>query len=157
MEFETFEKVIDFAIDREVNARLFYLRFAHASKDPALCLLLESLADEELQHQKKLARIKQGQFKMLDGDMPILDLGIADVAPEVEPYPDMSVSEALVLAMNREKQAFRMYLELSEHTDNLELKTLFSAMANEEANHKVRMEIAFDDRLMKSDSSESEG
>ena len=157
MKFETFDQVMDFAIDREVDARLFYLRLAQISEDPTLCHLLESLADQELDHQKKLARIKQRQFRMLDGDTPIPDLGIADVAPDIEPYPDMSLSEALILAMNKEKYAYRMYLELSQKTDNPELKVLFSALANEEANHKVGLEIQFDDHLMNSDSSGPEG
>jgi rubrerythrin len=157
MRFETFDQVMDFAIDREVDARLFYLRLAHMSEDAALCELLESLADQELDHQKKLARVKQRQFKMLDGDMPLLDLGIADEAPDIEAYADMSLSEALVLAMNKEKYAYRMYLELSQKTDNPELKVLFSALANEEANHKVGLEIKFDDHLLNSDHSGPEG
>jgi rubrerythrin len=157
MKFETFDQVVEYAIDREVNARLLYLRIAHLSQDPELCALLEAFANQELEHQKKLARVKQRQFKMLDGDMPALDLGIADAAPEVAPYPDMSVSEALVLAMNKEKEAYRLYLQLAQGTDNSELKSLFEALANEEANHKVRMEIEFDDRLMNSDSTGSEG
>lgn len=151
MKFETFEQVVEYAIDREVEARLFYVRLAHMSEDPALRSLLESLADQELSHQKKLANVRQRRFKMLDGDMEIPDLGIADVAPDVAPYPDMSLSEALVLAMNKEKFAYRLYLELSQETDNPELKELFSALATEEANHKVRMEIQFDDHLMRSD------
>ncbi|MCF7975990.1 MAG: ferritin family protein [Phycisphaerae bacterium] len=156
MKFETFDQVVDYAIDREIQARLFYLHLAHLSEDPELRALLEVFANEELAHQKKLAKVKQRQFKMLDGDMPAFDLGIADAAPEVAPYPDMSVSEALVLAMNKEKTAYRLYLELSQGTDNPELKTLFEGLANEEANHKVRMEIEFDDHLMKSDSTDAE-
>jgi len=151
MKFETFDQVVDYAIDREINARLFYLHLAHFSEDPELCALLESFAEQELNHQKRLARIKQKQFRVLDGDMPALDLGIAEAAPDVEPYPDMSISEALVFAMNKEKYAYRLYHELSQKTDNPELKTLFAALANEEANHKVRVEIEFDDRLQKSD------
>jgi rubrerythrin len=156
MKFETFDQVVDYAIDREINARLFYLRLAHVSTDPELCQLLESFADQELEHQKKLARIKQGHFKMLDGDMPVLDLGIADMAPDVEPYPDMSMSEALILAMNKEKYAYRLYLQLAEKVGNPELKAIFMGLANEEANHKVRVEIAFDDHLMNSDQSDNE-
>jgi rubrerythrin len=157
MKFETFDQVIDFAIDREVDARLFYLRLAHVAEDPALCQFFESLADQELDHQKKLAKIKQGQFKMLDGDVPIPDLGIADAAPEVAPYPNMSLSEGLVLAMNKEKYAHRMYLELSQNAENPELKVVFSGLADEEANHKVGLEIKFDDHLMNSDQSGPEG
>ncbi len=156
MKFQTFDQVVDYAIDREISARLFYLHLAHVSTDPDLCQLLESFADQELQHQKKLARVKQGHFKMLDGDMPVLDLGIADRAPDVEPYPDMSLSEGLVLAMNKEKQAYRMYLQLAEKVDNSELKAIFMGLANEEANHKVRVEIEFDDHLMNSDQPDNE-
>ena len=157
MKFETFDQVMDFAIDREVDARLFYLRIAQVAEEPVLRDFLESLADQELDHQKKLAKIKQRQFKMLDGDTPIPDLGIADVAPDVSAYPNMSLSEALVLAMNKEKYAYRMYFELSRKADNPELKVLFSALADEEANHKVGLEIKFDDHLLNSDQSGPEG
>jgi rubrerythrin len=78
----------------------------------------------------------------------VTDLRIADYTVEVEPTPDMDYQDALVLAMKKEKAAFRLYLDLADQAGNEELKLLFLSMAQEEAKHKLRFEIEYDDFVM---------
>ena len=144
-QFDSFEQVLDYAIDREINSRLYYLALAQKASSLELRELLTELADEELRHQKKLARVKQRQFKMLTGDMPPMNLGIAESLPESPPHPEMSPLEALRVAMVKEKFAYRLYHELALVAANEELVELFLALAHEEANHKVRLELLYDD------------
>lgn len=143
--FHTFDQVLDYAIDREINSRLYYLALAQKAVSPALQELLIRLADEEMGHQKKLASVKQGQFKIHNGDMPDIDLGIAGSLPEAAPHPEMSVVEALQVAMMKEKFAHRLYHELALVATSEELVELFLLLAHEEANHKVRLELEYDD------------
>ena len=140
--FETVEQVLDYAIDRELNSHLFYKKLAALCTAPDLRELLENFALQELGHQKKLAQVKQGRFRRLNGDTPAFGLGIAEQIPdEIEPYPDMSMEEALLFAMNKEKMAYRMYLELALDARTEDLSDLFMILAHEEANHKVELSL----------------
>jgi len=147
-EFQTFGQVIDYAIDREIRSHLFYRAWARRVHDPVLREAFQQFSDQEFEHQKKLAKVKQGQCKYLTGDMPTLGLGLAEATEEITPYSDMSLAEALILAMNKEKQAYHLYLQLATGADTEDLADLFLNLANEEANHKVRLEIEYDDRFL---------
>jgi rubrerythrin len=68
---------------------------------------------------------------------------------EVEPGPEMDYQDALVLAMKKEKAAFRFYLDLANQTANEEQKSLFLSLAQEEAKHKLRFEIEYDEIVLK--------
>ena len=51
--------------------------------------------------------------------------------------------------MKNEKAAFRLYLDLANKVSNLEQKSLFLSLANEEAKHKLRFEIEYDEIVLK--------
>jgi len=61
----------------------------------------------------------------------------------------LSFQDALILAMKAEKAAFRLYSELATATDNAELQTMLLGLAQEEAKHKLRFEIEYDDYALK--------
>ena len=61
----------------------------------------------------------------------------------------MSYSDALVLAMNREKAAFKLYTRLAERAPGPELKNLFSHLAQEESKHKLRFEMEYDEFVLR--------
>jgi rubrerythrin len=67
----------------------------------------------------------------------------------VDPTPDMDYQDALVLAMNKEKAAFRLYMDLSEKANNEEMKQLFLSLAQEESKHKLRFELEYDENVLK--------
>ena len=50
--------------------------------------------------------------------------------------------------MKKEKAAFRLYTDLSKATDNVELSKLFLALAKEEARHKLRFELEYDEHYL---------
>ena len=53
--------------------------------------------------------------------------------------------------MKDEKASFRMYTQLAAGTDNPELRTTLLRLAQEEAKHKLRFEIEYDDYVMMED------
>ena len=61
----------------------------------------------------------------------------------------MAYPEALILAMKKEKAAFRMYTVLADQTDNAEVKQLMQSLAMEESRHKLRFELEYDDVVFK--------
>lgn len=61
----------------------------------------------------------------------------------------MTYQDALVLAMKKEKSAFKLYMNLSNKIANKELKDLFLMLAMEESKHKLRFEIEYDENVLK--------
>jgi rubrerythrin len=74
---------------------------------------------------------------------------IADYLVPVEYDGDMSYQQILVLAMKREKAAFKLYSELAERVDEVPIRDLFLGLAEEEAKHKLRFELEYDEVILK--------
>jgi rubrerythrin len=60
----------------------------------------------------------------------------------------MTYAEALILAMKKEKAAYRLYTDLAGVAEAEELTNLFLSLAAEEAKHKLRFEIEYDDHVL---------
>ena len=144
---DSFHDIIDFAIQKEIEANQFYKDLAKQMKNPDMREVFEGFAEEELEHKAKLEGIKQS--KTIQPAKNVVDLQIANYVVEVEPGPDMDYQDALVLAMKNEKTAFRLYLDLANKVSNEEQKSLFLSLANEEAKHKLRFEIEYDEIVLK--------
>ena len=109
--------------------------------------VFNDFALEELGHKKKLESVKTGEYKMGE-TKDIVDMKIADYVVKTEMRSDLEYQDALILAMKKEKAAFRLYTDLSKATDNLELSKLFLFLAKEEARHKLRFELEYDEFYM---------
>ncbi len=79
----------------------------------------------------------------------ILDLKIGDYLVDAEPSSDIDYQQALILAMKAEKAAFRLYSDPASATDDPGLKETLLGLAQEEAKHKLRFEIEYDDEFLK--------
>ncbi len=109
--FESVDDILEFAIAGEVAANQFYMELAGKMENPAMTKVFENFAKEELGHKSKLEAIKQGET--LEPTEKVADLKIADYLVDTEPKPDMNYRDALVLAMKKEKAAYRLYLDLA--------------------------------------------
>jgi rubrerythrin len=147
MDLTSFENVLDFAIQNEIEARDMYLKLAEGSEVPAIKTVFEQFAREEDGHRIKLESIKGGASP-LPLDTNIQDLKIGDFLVKVEPKPDMDYQETLIFAMKKEKEAFRLYTTLADFTDDPTLKDTFYGLAQEEAKHKLRFEVEYDDNIL---------
>jgi rubrerythrin len=94
-----------------------------------------------------LLDVKAGK-RLLKAERKVLDLKIGDYLVDTEPCADMDYQDALIVAMKKEKKAFKMYTDLAEATDDENLQTTFLSLAQEEAKHKLRFEIEYDDYVM---------
>ena len=79
----------------------------------------------------------------------VQDLKIADYVVRDEHRGELNYEQALVLAMKREKAAFRLYLTLSERVKDTEYKNLFLSLAQEESRHKLRFELEYDEFILR--------
>ena len=125
------------------------MKLAERMDNPEMQQVFEQFASEEMGHKMKLEAVKHGQILLGQKDVESLD--IADYVVDVEPRPDMDYSEALVLAMRKEKAAYRLYLDLAAVAEDEELTDMFLSLAQEEAKHKLRFEIEYDDTVLKDD------
>ena len=142
------EEILNFAIDREQEAHDFYIDLARKTAQPDMKQIFTHFANEELGHKKMLSSIKEGK-KLLPRPGKVLDLKLAEYLVKVDPSSeDLDYQQALILAMQREKAAFRLYTDIAEATDDEEMKRTFLALAQEEAKHKLRFEVEYDENIL---------
>lgn len=144
--FKTVEEILDFAMQSEQQAADLYDDLATKVSDLTLKKALQDFAQEEREHKKTLERVKKGK-KLLDAQAKINDLRISEFLVPSEPHADMSYQQLLVFAMKEEKAAYRLYSCLAESAEDRKLRDIFLGLANEEAKHKLRFEIQYDDEV----------
>jgi rubrerythrin len=139
-------EVLDFAIGEEQSAAEFYTSLAQKTTVPGMREALTDFAREELDHRARLEAIREGSgFSFAIENVE--DLKIAEYVVNVIPDPQLSYREALIVAMNKEKAAIRLYTDLAKMAPSDALRTTFLALAQEESQHKLRFESEFDDLL----------
>jgi rubrerythrin len=146
--FETLNEILDFAIGEEQSAVDFYLLLAAQSKNNQTKKTFLEYAEEEMRHKSHLQKVKETGIFILSDEV-VRDLKIAEYLVDVKPAPNMSYQDALILAMKKEKAAFRMYMTLAEKAEDPNVKTLFFSLALEESKHKLRFELEYDDYILK--------
>ncbi|MCK4605772.1 MAG: ferritin family protein [candidate division Zixibacteria bacterium] len=147
MKFDSVDKILDFAIQKEQDAADFYTGLAGEMEHEHMKDVFLGFADEERGHKTKLMAIKDGK-QMVSAEQKVQDLEIGDHLVDIELKTELSYQEALILAMKAEKAAFRLYNDLASATDDANLKSTFLGLAQEEAKHKLRFEIEYDDSIL---------
>jgi len=141
------DDALDFAIKNEEEAFELYTGLAAKAKDSAMKAMFEGFAKEEQGHKAKLLAVKKGGG-MKPAEKAVIDLKIGDYLVDVEPDDADDLQAALILAMKKEKAAFKLYTDLARTTHDDALRSLFQALAQEEAKHKLRFEIEYDDKIL---------
>lgn len=150
MRLDSVEKILDYAIKSEERSHDFYTGLAEKVSDDTMKKVFREFAAEELKHREKLLKVKQGETLLPDQEK-VMDLKIAEYVRDIEPEEDMDYQQALIVAMKQEKKAYRLYRDLASATGDPELKLLLEGLAREEAKHKLRFEIEYDDNVLKED------
>ena len=146
-ELSNADEILNYAIQMEQDAVDLYTDLAEKAKDPATKKTFLGFAQEERGHKAKLQNVKAGK-KLLSAETKVQDLKIADYTNDVELSSSPSYQDVLLFAMKQEKQAFRLYTDLAARTDDEDLKELLLGLAQEEARHKLRFEIEYDDEIL---------
>ncbi|MBN2430570.1 MAG: ferritin family protein [Acidobacteria bacterium] len=150
MNFQSVGEILDFAVAKEEQSAQFYDSLAAQVRQESMAEVFRELAREELQHKAKLLEVKQGgTFQPAPEE--VADLKIAEYVVDVEPGPEMSYPDALILAMKMEKAAFKLYNDLAVSTKDAVLRGTFLALAQEEARHKLRFELEYDRNVHQDD------
>lgn len=147
-EFDSIDVILDFAIDEEQKAVDFYSELAEKASSDDMRKMFIDFAKEEMNHKARLTKIKdEKQFSF--NSEKIADLKIADFMVNVTIAPNMTYEDALVVAMKKEKAAFKLYMTLMEKAPTQELKDIFLSLAQEESKHKLKFELEYDEYVLR--------
>ncbi len=141
------DEILDFAVQNEEAAAAFYTDLAEKAKSDSMKGLFQDFAREEQGHKAKLLGIK-GSGQMAPAAPTIVDLKIGDYLVEADPNATLDYQQALILAMKQEKAAFKLYTDMAAATTDADLQAVLLSLAQEEAKHKLRFEIEYDDNIL---------
>jgi rubrerythrin len=141
------DEILDFAIGQEEEAARFYTDLAQRTEKLGTRQIFEGFAKEELGHKAKLVAIKEGGL-LVPAAHKVMNLQIAEYLVDAESSPELDYQGALTLAMKREKAAFKMYSDLAAATEDESVRTTLLALAQDEAKHKLRFEIEYDEHVL---------
>jgi rubrerythrin len=154
-EFNSVDEILEFSIAREVEANEFYKVLAGRVDNPAMRGLIQEFGKEELEHKAKLELelMKRGRVvtesQRASEAKKLADFKIADYIVDTGEPLHMEYEDLLLLAMKKEKVSFRLYVELAGIIGDAESRDVLLSLAEEEARHKVRFEIEYDDIVLK--------
>ena len=148
IEFKTVDEILDFAITAEQEAVEFYTKLADSTTNSQMKTVFEEFAQEEMAHKARLLDVKHTGV-LEPSKEKVLDMQVADYIARVNVSSEMMYSDALVVAMKKEKAAFKLYMALSERAANTEMKSLFLSLAQEESRHKLRFELEYDEYVLR--------
>jgi rubrerythrin len=145
-EFESDDQILDLAIAREEDANQFYLALASRVQSPEMRKVFEELAGEELEHKAKLELevMKTGRVVTAMQDV---DIGIERAVGFNKADLDMDYKDVLIIAMQKEESAFKLYVDLAGRVTNEDSKETLLALAQEEVKHKLRFEMEYENLL----------
>ena len=144
----TVDGILEFAIRGEEEAAQFYTDLGQKALQPGMGQIFVEFAEEEKKHKAKLLAVKAGK-QLQPVARKVQSLNITDYLVDVQPSPNMDYQAALIVAMKKEKAAFMLYTKLASLTSDADLQALLASLAQEEAKHKLRFEIEYDDRILR--------
>lgn len=148
MKFNSVDEILDFAMTKEEDAAAFYSDLADRMDKKYMKEIFEQFALEEKSHKAKLEKVKEGKL-MLSTQQQVMNLKIAETIEDTRfDEGEFDYQQALIAAMQSEKASFKLYTELAEVADKPEIKEVFESLAVEEAKHKLRFEIEYDDTVL---------
>jgi rubrerythrin len=145
MDFESFEDIIRFAIEKEKEAIAFYREASCQESYSGAKDLFEEFAQEEVKHRTLLEGFLKGERAVSDYKFEwIPDMKRSDYMVGIEYEKGMSYPEILRLAMKREEGSLALYNHLARRTEDDDLVNVFQMLSQEEAKHKLALETLYD-------------
>lgn len=147
LKFDVFDDVLTFAIEDKMRACDLYSRFAERARQPWTRKAFEELAAEKTKQRKHLEEVKRtGRLNVVPQN--IYNLKIADyVTAHVRPGEDTDTREALIFAIRVERDTLRLYTDLADQAGDTEIQSLFLALAQEQAQHLLKLETEYEDNF----------
>lgn len=138
--------VLDFAIAREQEAVVFYESLASKTPDPIAKKTFLSFAKVERKHKEKLEEVRKHPATLSAAE-DVTDLNPEDYLVEADLMNETQVSDALLVAVKREKAAKELYAAMEKRVADPSLRALFKKLAHEETAHETKFEAMYAEHL----------
>ena len=144
------QRILRTAIQREIDAYTLYTTAAKMVETLHAKQMLTELAAQEVGHRKKLEALLAGRLlKVLSKaqQKKVVDLKITDYLVEEPLAADSDLQDILIVAGKREKASHDLYAGLAQVAEDDDTVRLFELLANEEMQHKRRVESLYDELI----------
>lgn len=142
MKLNDYKEILDFAINREIEAQDFYKAVAEKMKDKNIIDMFLGFVKEEEKHEKILRHIFDSERigKYFDEKE---DYKISETFESPRVSDDMTPANAFALAAKNEEAAMNLYTDLAKVCTDPEQRKVFEDLAAMERGHKKKMEDSF--------------
>jgi rubrerythrin len=146
--FETINDVIFFAIESEIQSVEFYNRLSEAALESETKALFIRLKAEEEDHIVRLQHLidHQEEFSFISLSHHFSD---EDYLSYIIPSPDVNIIDGLIIAIQKEKAAIRLYRDLAAETKKHHFNKIFLSLAAEEEKHCQKFENEYNAQIVK--------
>lgn len=137
-----YEKILNEAIQNEVDAQKFYLDASAKMENRTIKEMFLGFVAEEKKHENILRKL----LSKMPEDLPFderRDYRVSETTVVPEVSPDMKPADAFALAMKKEEEAMNFYTKLADGCTDPQQKNIFLELAAMERQHKFQMEKAF--------------
>jgi rubrerythrin len=147
MGFANIDEILDYAISKEEEAAALYRELADRVDRPGMREAFLEFAKEEEGHKRHLESIKAAELPALT-IRQVQGLGIAEHLAAPDASANLTYAEALAFVFFNDTATTEIYTGLAETTDDPNLSAVFTALAGEEAKHKRRFELEYDEVVL---------
>lgn len=147
-------KTLKRAVQMEEESFKLYTDAQKKAKLESSKSFLKELAETEQEHKRKLMDVinEKIQIQNLGNQRgkSLEDLGIVNYMKGITRMSeDPDYQEILTYAAQREKSTHDYYVSLSKRLQGRQVGELFKRLAEEELQHKIRLEKEYDDNLLR--------
>ena len=145
---QTFERLVNLAIQREEEAHDFYMHAAKESEFKSSAKLLQDLAKQEIIHKEKLQKaLKSGVCGTFtcETEEELEKMNLSQYLIDIPLKSSSTPQDVLIVAIKREDASHSFYKALSELTNSGVHRAVFETLAGEEEVHKTRLQNMYDD------------
>ena len=146
------KKVLEYALKKEEESIALYTSAQQKAVLPSSKEFLKELEKEEEKHKEKILEVMRDSSKVENighFNIKIQDLKIVDYLVDVPLSSDADYQQILIYAGKREKTSHDFYMEFATKNKGKQIGKLFAKLAQEELNHKYRLEKEYDDIILK--------
>ncbi|SLM31747.1 Rubrerythrin [Desulfamplus magnetovallimortis] len=142
MNSNDYKEIIQYAINLEIEAEIFYTKVAEKVSDSYLKEMFKAFAGEENKHREILTNL------MVKGDAggffgKSKDYGISSTVEKPRITEKMTLADAFAIAMKNEENAMKMYHKMADDCKDDKIKKVFIDLAEMEKGHKHKMETSY--------------
>jgi rubrerythrin len=143
-------ELLDIAIDREIASEAFYVASQKKTADQGAIELMQELAREEAKHYQWIKGLK-GKAVSTQSWHPekVPDLMVSEYLIDTPISDSAMLQDVITAAMKREQYSMEFYSKMKHLSEDRPVKQLCERLMQEERNHKMKLEIFYDDLFYK--------